>query len=139
MDQGALALAQFLGARWPSVRLALLSGPPKRCALLNNLAGEPDKVVERLREMGCLSLREQVARDMDSVAREVEVEAKETVMGEGGVDEESGVPRQEAWSLSAKEQAQEEEEDKEEDFSMPLDEEARQRLIRPEEKVLAGR
>ena len=42
---------------WPSLRLALLSRP-KFCALLNNY-GDPETSINRLKHMGCYSIKKQ--------------------------------------------------------------------------------
>ena len=97
--------------------------------MLNNLASDQEEVAAKLRRLGCLSLKEEVEQQMERTAGEARRRQKQ----DGAPGDERSIPNTRTRTEAEPEEI--------EDVlpSMKLTAEVKDRLIRPEEKVLSGR
>ena len=107
-------------AKWPSMRLALLS-QAKHCALVNNF-GDMEATVEMLEELGCLDIG---AEFLKAQEKQRPFQPKRAVLSEGLCEKEV--------------EEQEEEAARRQERSTTLEVEAAAgRLVEPEERVMGG-
>ncbi len=113
------------GRSWPSIRLGLHS-PTKFCALINNTC-DPDTTKQKLLDLGCLSVRDEVVNLLQNQPDDVDEEDKSAVQ----------VPTERPARPTTRTPKIKEEHESE--LSLPLDQDSANRVITPDQRVLGGR